>query len=583
MAKEMKIEYLYPNINNEKKYKWLGNANFRQGILDYDIIQYSLEEYLKMTDQENNRYIDSFGKDITNQENQKNYQIWKEHGQKIWNLSPTIIKWNQEIVHALANYLSKNPLYLPCFIEHNTADIIGHFIGQPFLLYDSQKTSSKYAPKLWENRKINREQYLTNNFEAKYNLSLLLAVLDELLDLGVNLEEYQFGNFDKNNTYNKLKKASPWNESLLKSLKEEDYIREDGYHFTQEELKNILSYKNLREFLDKVIELVETECYMEFIEEAITMDPKHIEPFKGYSKMSMSYYKETGVKEVENLCREMQEKMRKVSEKTESIWIQRRYEKLKKELESYILEEDYIKLLPEPENLYDIFHSDKGKIKKSSEEQKETSSSEENLKKQITVLEEKLEKAESEVEELKQQLQRYIKEGGENPLKQGMDIPKEQLVSIISGLDAKTWQEKLRKNRLLGFLTGFVAGVTIMSLALFPWNLNKGKSRTHIVALEGQEKLQSPEQTEAEEQKEETFKIPESLYDRMANLKPEKPMNPEVIAETMLEIVRGNYGNGEERVERLTEAGYDYDYIQSLVNEAIYGEVPTEDYKKLVK
>ena len=35
------------------------------------------------------------------------------------------------------------------------------------------------------------------------------------------------------------------------------------------------------------------------------------------------------------------------------------------------------------------------------------------------------------------------------------------------------------------------------------------------------------------------------------------------------EVIRGDWGNGEERKKRLKEAGYDYDKVQRRVNELI--------------
>ena len=37
-----------------------------------------------------------------------------------------------------------------------------------------------------------------------------------------------------------------------------------------------------------------------------------------------------------------------------------------------------------------------------------------------------------------------------------------------------------------------------------------------------------------------------------------------------LEVYRGEWGNGQERKDRLTEAGYDYDAVQDRVN-TLYG------------
>lgn len=49
------------------------------------------------------------------------------------------------------------------------------------------------------------------------------------------------------------------------------------------------------------------------------------------------------------------------------------------------------------------------------------------------------------------------------------------------------------------------------------------------------------------------------------------PKKPEkTIEELALEVIRGDWGNGEERYERLTEAGYDYDAVQKRVNEILY-------------
>ena len=42
---------------------------------------------------------------------------------------------------------------------------------------------------------------------------------------------------------------------------------------------------------------------------------------------------------------------------------------------------------------------------------------------------------------------------------------------------------------------------------------------------------------------------------------------PKSIDEVAGEVIRGEWGNGEDRVNRLTEAGYDYSAVQARVNE----------------
>lgn len=52
---------------------------------------------------------------------------------------------------------------------------------------------------------------------------------------------------------------------------------------------------------------------------------------------------------------------------------------------------------------------------------------------------------------------------------------------------------------------------------------------------------------------------------------PKEPPAPEkTIDELAWEVISGIWGNGEERYERLTEAGYDYDAVQKRVNEILY-------------
>ena len=43
------------------------------------------------------------------------------------------------------------------------------------------------------------------------------------------------------------------------------------------------------------------------------------------------------------------------------------------------------------------------------------------------------------------------------------------------------------------------------------------------------------------------------------------------------EILDGKWGNGTERRERLTKAGYNYEKVQSIVNALVYGDPIPED------
>jgi Lyzozyme M1 (1,4-beta-N-acetylmuramidase) len=53
-----------------------------------------------------------------------------------------------------------------------------------------------------------------------------------------------------------------------------------------------------------------------------------------------------------------------------------------------------------------------------------------------------------------------------------------------------------------------------------------------------------------------------------------EPTPSKTIDELAKEVIEGKWGNGDERVKRLTEAGYDYNRVQTRVNEILYGNDP---------
>ena len=44
-----------------------------------------------------------------------------------------------------------------------------------------------------------------------------------------------------------------------------------------------------------------------------------------------------------------------------------------------------------------------------------------------------------------------------------------------------------------------------------------------------------------------------------------------------LDVISGKYGNHEARKQALTLAGYDYDTVQGIVNDIVYGKLYPED------
>lgn len=62
-----------------------------------------------------------------------------------------------------------------------------------------------------------------------------------------------------------------------------------------------------------------------------------------------------------------------------------------------------------------------------------------------------------------------------------------------------------------------------------------------------------------------------------------EPMTPEEIEKVAKEVLDGKYGNGNDRVKALTEAGYDYKAVQNRVNELVKEIKPVEPTPEPVK
>lgn len=74
-------------------------------------------------------------------------------------------------------------------------------------------------------------------------------------------------------------------------------------------------------------------------------------------------------------------------------------------------------------------------------------------------------------------------------------------------------------------------------------------------------------------------------FQKLVGTTEENKESLEDYAEIVKKVIRGDYGNGEERVRKLTEAGYNYYKVQNLVNEQLgstfrYTEKLTEEQKK---
>ncbi|MBQ1534260.1 MAG: hypothetical protein IIZ64_05545, partial [Erysipelotrichaceae bacterium] len=66
---------------------------------------------------------------------------------------------------------------------------------------------------------------------------------------------------------------------------------------------------------------------------------------------------------------------------------------------------------------------------------------------------------------------------------------------------------------------------------------------------------------------------------KMAAIAKSEAAKKSKVEELAKEVIEGKWGNGQERYDRLTAAGYNYDEVQGLVNDILHGK--TGDKKDL--
>ena len=72
------------------------------------------------------------------------------------------------------------------------------------------------------------------------------------------------------------------------------------------------------------------------------------------------------------------------------------------------------------------------------------------------------------------------------------------------------------------------------------------------------------------------------MFDASGNeVYPNKATSSKSVDTLAHEVLAGNWGNGSDRANRLRAAGYDYDTVQNRVNEILYGSVSQPNGKSI--
>lgn len=326
MDKDIRLEYLFPN-KEKRVIENLFNMSlayfFQHVIREKDVYNFTFEEFKKF-------FIFANREQISEEEFRRMYEIWL-HGNVMdtLNLSVNRMNWDNSLTYKIAVALDKNPQQLPFFIESQAVSILGSFLGDPRLY--------EYSKEAYPNREFTFPhqmacEYKKNNFEGKYRLSLFLSVVDNLLDLGVNLEEFTFFHLLDAKCFRNASEAGLWNKDIA-NLSDKPFRRGDGTVFSKSQLSEFINFTNLSEFLQRIILLVDYEYQHILISSDMTIDSSEIIPISDFDYYDMSMFPQDNLISVKTLCKNMINKLRGVALNTE-LEINRR----KKNLDSSEIE-----------------------------------------------------------------------------------------------------------------------------------------------------------------------------------------------------------------------------------------------------
>ncbi|MDE5540067.1 MAG: hypothetical protein K2J20_06235, partial [Bacilli bacterium] len=346
MNNDIRLEYLFPN-KEKRAIENLFNARlayfYQHVIREKDVYNFTFEEFKKFL-------VFANREQISEEEFRKMYEIWSR-GNVVdtLNLRTNRMNWDNSLTYKIAVALEQNPEQLPFFIESQAVSILGSFLGDDRLYEYSKEAYPNHEFKFPSQKACD---YLKDNFWGKYRLSLFLSVVDNLLDLGVNLEEFTFFHLLDAQCFRNAKNAGLWNKDIS-NLSDKPFRRGDGTVFSKSQLSEFLNFTNLSEFLDRIIALIDLEYQYTFIASDMTIDSSKIIPISNFESYDMSMFPQENLISVKTLCQNMKHKLKTVALNTECEIIRRRIDEIKKALEQKADEnDDYSLLLNRIKDLY---------------------------------------------------------------------------------------------------------------------------------------------------------------------------------------------------------------------------------------
>ncbi len=276
------LEYLFPMIDDKRKYERLVHARIRPAVVRGDIRRI-LESRIKNSEMglTEDEYRIAYAPKYAYDPESFIEHFSQEDGIFLLQLT---VEWNDSLLDRLADFIAKNPTSLPFFLQYNVLSIFGLMLGNFCFfneIYSILNTTSQQI--WWKNSYNDLNKYAHLNFLGKYRLSLFLAVIDRLLERKINLGSFHFTMLDYSTTFENISHGQPWFETILDFIPEEGYQRLDGVVFSKEEVVELTSFDTLDGFLKSISKLVSKD-HLYAYNEGTMLDPKKIRPAKTEQK-----------------------------------------------------------------------------------------------------------------------------------------------------------------------------------------------------------------------------------------------------------------------------------------------------------
>lgn len=336
----MRLEYLFPCIDDKRKLETLHNATLRPSIerggkyfkigVKNGELGLTTSDFYYLYNHREVVHTDYFNQYVTTLQNETN----------IFSLGFDGL-WNEKFLDLIADYIVNNPNSLPYFLQDNALSILGLFLENHVFFYETYDMLNLNHNHIWESQRKDIDDYCWSNFLAKRKLSLFLCVVDKLLSRRVNLSEYRFTRLGLDATYANVITSEPWYAEILKSIPEEGYQNSDGQTISAECLRTLISFDDLDGFLNS-IKTIASFDHLYVYNDRMMLKPFGIDitvqaykqdydPSKNsvFDNLYAKYYPKGSVIDIVECCALFQQKLASVSKETDFVILSRRLNNIK--------------------------------------------------------------------------------------------------------------------------------------------------------------------------------------------------------------------------------------------------------------